>query len=46
VNQIYTRAALSRREAEVFRLLGDGKTTPEITKYLSRLELFFLYHCT
>jgi DNA-binding CsgD family transcriptional regulator len=34
VNQIYTRAALSRREAEVLRLLGDGKTTPEIAAKL------------
>jgi len=34
VNRIYTRAALSRREAEVLRLLGDGKTTPEIAAKL------------
>ena len=34
MNQIYTRAALSRREAEVLRLLGDGKTTPEIAAKL------------
>jgi DNA-binding CsgD family transcriptional regulator len=30
VNQIYATATLSRRETEVFRLLGDGKTTSEI----------------
>jgi DNA-binding CsgD family transcriptional regulator len=30
VNQIYARARLSRRETEVLRLLGDGKTTAEI----------------
>ena len=34
MNQIYTRAALSRREAEVLRLLGDGKTTSEIAAKL------------
>jgi DNA-binding CsgD family transcriptional regulator len=34
VNRIYTRAALSRREAEVLRLLGDRKTTPEIAAKL------------
>jgi DNA-binding CsgD family transcriptional regulator len=34
VNQIYARATLSRRETEVFRLLGDGKTTAEIAKKL------------
>src|SRR5438552_13248291 len=34
VNQIYASAALSRRETEVLRLLGDGKTTAEIAKKL------------
>jgi DNA-binding CsgD family transcriptional regulator len=34
VNKIYTRTALSRREAQVLRLLGDGKTTPEIAAKL------------
>jgi DNA-binding CsgD family transcriptional regulator len=34
VNRIYTRAALSRREAQVLRLLGDGKTTQEIAAKL------------
>jgi DNA-binding CsgD family transcriptional regulator len=37
VNRIYTGAALSRREAEVLRLLGDGKTTPEIA---AKLKVF------
>jgi len=30
VNKIYATATLSRRETEVLRLLGDGKTTSEI----------------
>ena len=34
MNRIYTRAALSRREAEVLRPLGDSKTTPEIAAKL------------
>jgi len=34
VNRLYTRAVLSRREAEVLRLLGDGKTTEEIAAKL------------
>jgi len=34
VNRIYTRAALSRREAQVLRVLGDGKTTQEIAAKL------------
>jgi DNA-binding CsgD family transcriptional regulator len=34
VNQIYARAKLSRRETEVLRLLGDGKTTAEIAAKL------------
>jgi DNA-binding CsgD family transcriptional regulator len=34
VNQIYAKAALSRRETEVRRLLGDGKTTAEIAAKL------------
>jgi DNA-binding CsgD family transcriptional regulator len=34
VNQIYARATLSRRETEVLRLLGDGKTTSEIAAKL------------
>jgi DNA-binding CsgD family transcriptional regulator len=34
VNQIYARATLSRRETEVLRLLGDGKTTLEIAAKL------------
>jgi DNA-binding CsgD family transcriptional regulator len=34
VNQIYARAPLSRRETEVLRLLGDGKTTSEIAAKL------------
>jgi DNA-binding CsgD family transcriptional regulator len=34
VNQIYARATLSRRETEVLRLLGDGKTTLEIATKL------------
>ena len=34
MNQIYARATLSQREAEVFRLLGDGKTTLEIAAKL------------
>ena len=34
MNQIYARAMLSRRETEVLRLLGDGKTTLEIAARL------------
>ena len=34
MNQIYARATLSRRETEVLRLLGDGKTTLEIAAKL------------
>ena len=34
MNQIYTRATLGQREAEVFRLLGDGKTISEIAAKL------------
>lgn len=34
MNQIYARARLSRRETEVLRLLGDGKTTAEIAAKL------------
>jgi DNA-binding CsgD family transcriptional regulator len=34
VKQIYARATLSRREMEVLRLLGDGKTTLEISAKL------------
>jgi DNA-binding CsgD family transcriptional regulator len=34
VNQIYASAALSQRETEVLRLLGDGKTTAEIAAKL------------
>ena len=34
MNQIYARAVLSRRETEVLRLLGDGKTTLEIASKL------------
>jgi DNA-binding CsgD family transcriptional regulator len=34
MNQIYARAALSRRETEVLRLLGDGKTTADIAAKL------------
>jgi len=34
VNQIYARATLSRRETEVLRLLGNGKTTLEIAAKL------------
>ena len=34
MNQIYARATLSRRETEVLRLLGDGKTTAEIAAKL------------
>ena len=34
MNQIYARATLSRRETEVLRLLGDGKTTLEIASKL------------
>ena len=30
MNQIYASAALSQRETEVLRLLGDGKTTAQI----------------
>jgi DNA-binding CsgD family transcriptional regulator len=35
VNAIYARATLSRRETEVFRLLGDGKTRLEIAAKLT-----------
>jgi len=34
VKQIYARATLSRRETEVLRLLGDGKTASEIAAKL------------
>jgi DNA-binding CsgD family transcriptional regulator len=34
VNQIHANARLSGRETEVLRLLGDGKTTPEIAAKL------------
>jgi DNA-binding CsgD family transcriptional regulator len=34
MNQIYARATLSRRETEILRLLGDGKTTSEIAAKL------------
>ena len=34
MNQIYARSTLSRRESEVLRLLGDGKTTAEIAAKL------------
>ena len=34
MNQIYAKATLSRRETEVLRLLGDGKTTLEIAAKL------------
>ena len=34
MSQIYARATLGRREAEVLRLLGDGKTTLEIAAKL------------
>lgn len=34
MKQIYARATLSRRETEVLRLLGDGKTTAEIAAKL------------
>jgi DNA-binding CsgD family transcriptional regulator len=34
VNRIYANARLSRRETEVLRLLGDGKTTSEIAAKL------------
>jgi DNA-binding CsgD family transcriptional regulator len=30
VKQIYAKAALSRRETDVLRVIGDGKTTSEI----------------
>ena len=35
MNQIYASARLSRREIEVLRLLGDGKTTAEIAAKLT-----------
>ena len=34
MNQIYARSTPSRRESEVLRLLGDGKTTAEIAAKL------------
>jgi DNA-binding CsgD family transcriptional regulator len=34
VKQIYASARISRRETDVLRLLGDGKTTPEIAAKL------------
>jgi DNA-binding CsgD family transcriptional regulator len=34
VKQIYATAPLSRRETEVLRLFGDGKTTAEIADKL------------
>jgi DNA-binding CsgD family transcriptional regulator len=34
VNRIYASSKLSRRETEVLRLLGDGKTTLEIAAKL------------
>jgi DNA-binding CsgD family transcriptional regulator len=34
VNRIYARAALSQRETDVLRLLGDGETTAEIAAKL------------
>jgi len=34
VNQIYAAARLSRRETEVLRLFGDGKTTAETAEAL------------
>ena len=34
MKQIYANARLSGRETEVLRLLGDGKTTPEIAAKL------------
>jgi DNA-binding CsgD family transcriptional regulator len=34
VRQIYATATLSQRETQVLRLLGDGKTTPEIAAEL------------
>ena len=34
MKQIYARATLSRREMEVLRLLGDGKTASEIAAKL------------
>ena len=34
MKQIYATARLSRREAEVLRLFGDGKTTVEIADKL------------
>ena len=46
MNQIYTRAALSRREAEVPRLLGDGKTTPEIAPKLKVSLKTVQQYCT
>jgi len=46
VNRIYTRAALSQREAEVLRLLGDGKTTPEIAAKLKVSPKTVQQYCT
>ena len=34
MNQIHAKGRLSGRETEVMRLLGDGKTTPEIAAKL------------
>jgi DNA-binding CsgD family transcriptional regulator len=34
VNRIYASSKISRRETEVLRLLGDGKTTLEIAAKL------------
>jgi DNA-binding CsgD family transcriptional regulator len=34
VKQIYATALLSRRETDVLRVIGDGKTTAEIAKKL------------
>jgi DNA-binding CsgD family transcriptional regulator len=45
VNQIYARARLSRRETDVLRLLGDGKTSAEIAAKLNISLKTFQSYC-
>jgi DNA-binding CsgD family transcriptional regulator len=45
MNQIYARAMLSRRETEVLRLLGDGKTASEIAAKLKISLKTFQSYC-
>jgi len=45
VNRIYATAPLSRRETEVLRLLGDGKTASEIAAKLKISLKTFQSYC-